>query len=224
MFSSLLILSLAAVAPLAQATVFITNPIASSSLPAGQSVTITWQDDGSAPTLASFGPASIGLFAGSQQQQTLLQSIAENVDVSKVSSQTWTPDATVGPNFDSYFIRFTSNSFQDPTQPQFMAEAFSAKFTLTGMTGTFNATVQAQISGAATASGAASTAAASGSASAASATRATSTGSTPSTAKASTAASSAATAKSSSSGAGHITVPRVLTATGIAAISFVFFL
>jgi len=218
MLSSLLILSLAAVAPLAHATVYITSPVASSSLPAGQQMTINWQDDGTAPSLAQFGPASIGLYVGNQQQQTLLQSIATNIDVSKISSQTWTPDATVGPDSGVYFLRFTSNSFPDPKQPQFMVEAFSAKFALTGMTGTFNATIQAQISGAATASGAASTAAAS----AGSTTRATSTGSTaPSSAKASTTASSAASSKN---GAGHITVPRVLTATGIAVITFVFFL
>lgn len=47
----------------------ITSPVASTSMPAGQQATITWQDDGTSPSLASFGPASIGLFAGSQQQQ-----------------------------------------------------------------------------------------------------------------------------------------------------------
>jgi len=218
MLSSLLILSLAAVAPLAHATVYITSPVGSSSLPAGQPATINWQDDGTSPSLAQFGPASIGLFVGNQQQQTLMQPIATDIDVSKVSTQSWTPDATVGPDSAVYFIRFTSNSFQDPNQPQFMAEAFSAKFALTGMTGTFNATIQAQISGAPAASSAASTAAASGG----STTRATSTGSTaPSSAKASTTASGAASANN---GAGHITVPRVLTATGIVAITFAFFL
>jgi hypothetical protein len=47
----------------------ITSPVASTSMPAGQSATINWQDDGTSPSLASFGPASIGLYAGSQQQQ-----------------------------------------------------------------------------------------------------------------------------------------------------------
>ncbi|KAH9169543.1 hypothetical protein EDB89DRAFT_2098815 [Lactarius sanguifluus] len=147
MLSSLLVLGLAAIAPSALATVFITSPTASTSSPAGQQATINWQDDGNTPNLKSFGPSFIGLFAGNQQQQTLLQSIASDVDVSAVSTLTWTPDATVGPNFDNYFIRFTSNNLPDPTQTQFKAQAFSAKFTLTGMTGTFNASVQAQISG-----------------------------------------------------------------------------
>jgi hypothetical protein len=47
----------------------VTNPVASTSLPAGQQATVAWQDDGTSPTLASFGPASIGLYAGNAQQQ-----------------------------------------------------------------------------------------------------------------------------------------------------------
>jgi hypothetical protein len=135
------------------------------------------------------------------------------------------------------FIRITSVSLKDPNQTQFNAEAFSAKFTcvisssysssppkglnsLSGMTGTFNSTVQAVISGSAASSGAASTpAATSGS------------GSTPSvssiaaasTVKPNSAASSAA-GSSKNNGAGHMVVPRVLGATGVAAIVFAFFL
>jgi len=221
MLSSLLLLSLAAVAPLAQATVFVTEPVATSSIPASQAFTITWQDDGTAPSLATFGLSSIGLYVGSQQQQTLLQSIATNVDVSKVSSQAWTPDASVGPNSGAYFIRFQSNNASNPTQAQYPAQAFSAKFTLTGMTGTFNASVQAQISGAASSAGASSTPAASG----ASASHASTAGTPASSAKGSTTASAAVAAKSSTtSGAGPITVPRILTVTGIVAITFAFFL
>jgi len=223
MFSSLLVFSLAALAPFAHATVFITNPIASSSLPAGKPVQITWQDDGKTPTLASFGPASIGLYAGNAQQQTLLQLIATDVDVSKVATQAWTPDATVGPNFDNYFIRFTSNSLKDASQSQFPAEAFSAKFTLTGMTGTFNSTVQAEISGSLTPSGAASTGAATSGSGATTQHASSTSGAAASTVKATTSASSAA-GSSKNNGAGHMVAPRVLCATGVAAIVFAFFL
>jgi len=220
MFSSLLVLSLAAIAPLAHANVFITNPVASTNIPAGKAFTITWQDDGKAPNLTAFGPATIGLYVGSQSQQTQLQPIG-NVDVSKVSSISWTPDATVGPDFDSYFIRITSVDLKDATQTQFNAEAFSAKFTLSGMSGpAFNATIQAEISGAATGSGAASTApAASGASTHPSGTSA----SAASTVKPSPAAGSSA-ASSAKNGAGHMVVPRVLGATGVAAIVFAFFL
>jgi len=217
MLSSLLLLSLAVVAPLARATVYVTNPIATSSLAAGQPISITWQDDNKPPLLAAFGPASIGLYAGNQQQQTLLQMIATNVDVSKVSTQSWTPSASVGPNFNSYFIRFTSNSAPDPTQSQFMAEAFSAKFALTGMTGTFNATVQAEISGTVSPTTPAVTT-----------TPIAKTATTPATvAKAATTSSTTGGSTGNSktaSGAGHIAVPSILTATGVAAITFAFFL
>jgi len=221
MLSSLLVLSLAAVVPLAQATVFITDPVATTSLAAGQQTSITWQDDGKAPSLTTFGPASIGLFVGTSSQQTLLQSIATNVDVSKANSQTWTPDPTVGPNFSSYFIRIQSISTVDPNNTQFPAQGFSAKFALTGMTGNFNSTVQAQVNGAASSAGASSTpapASASGSAA-----RASSTGTPASSAKGSSAASAAASAKSSN-GAGHVTVSHILIVTGTVAITFAFFL
>ncbi|KAH9986280.1 hypothetical protein BJV77DRAFT_1071037 [Russula vinacea] len=210
MFPSLLALSLAALAPIAHATVFVTEPIASTSLPAGTASTINWQDDGTAPTLASFGPASIGLYAGSQQQQ--------------VNTINWTPDATSGPNYNSYFIKFVSLSLKDANQTQFNAEAFSAKFTLTGMTGTFNATVQAEISGSlAPSSGAAAATPAATSA----ATHAAAAGTSApagSTVKASASASTSSSSNSKNNGAGHMVVPRVLGATGVAAMVFVFFL
>jgi hypothetical protein len=47
----------------------VTDPIATSSLPAGQPATIKWQDDGTAPSLAQFGLSSIGLYVGSPTQQ-----------------------------------------------------------------------------------------------------------------------------------------------------------
>ncbi|KAF8497448.1 hypothetical protein F5888DRAFT_1698042 [Russula emetica] len=220
MFSSLLVLSLAALAPLAHATVFITNPTASTNIPAGQSFTIAWQDDGNSPNLTAFGPATIGLYVGSPTVQTQLQLIA-NVDVSKVNSQAWTPDPSVGPNYGSYFIRFTSVSLKDPNQTQFNAEAFSAKFSLSGMTGTFNSTIQAEISGSTGPSVAASTAAATSGSGATKGPSGTSIAAA-STVKPSAAASSAA-GSSANNGAGHMVVPRVLGATGVAAIVFAFF-
>ncbi|KAI9438317.1 hypothetical protein H4582DRAFT_1954208 [Lactarius indigo] len=221
MLSSFLVLGLAAIAPSALATVFVTSPTASTSFPAGQQATITWKDDGNSPDLKTFGPSFIGLYAGNQQQQTLLQSIASDVDVSAVSSVTWQPDATVGPNFNSYFIRFTSNNLPDPTQSQFKAEAFSAKFTLTGMTGTFNASVQAQISGTTTPAGSSTPLPSGSSTTSSSATTSKPSGS--SSSKSSSSASSTST-KAASNGAGRIVVPSVVGASGVAAIAFAFFL
>ncbi|KAG0706583.1 hypothetical protein DFH29DRAFT_133204 [Suillus ampliporus] len=168
-----------ALAASALANVFITNPVATTTFTAGQQATITWQDDGLTPSLTSFGAALVGIYTGNANQQTLLQTLSSSVDVSTTSSVVFTPDGTIGPDGNEYFVRFTSIALKDATNSQFPAEAFSAKFTMAGMTGTFNSTIQAEINGqstapigaTATSSGAASTA--SGAASTASGTSAT---------------------------------------------------
>lgn len=149
MFSKIFVVL--ATASAAFATVYVTSPVASTTFAAGQPATITWQDDGLSPSLASFGPAKISIYAGNAQQQTLLQSLSNSTDVSQSSSLNITPDPTIGPNSAQYFIRFESLSLKDATQPQFPALAFSARFTLSGMTGTFSADVQSQINGQSTA-------------------------------------------------------------------------
>jgi len=149
MFSSpLVVLSLISVA---FATVFTTSPVASSTFTGGQEATISWQDDGSAPSLKDFGPARVSIYVGNAQQQTSLQTIVPSVDVSTTSSIKFTPDASIGPNSAQYFIRFESLSLKDAAAPQFPALAFSAKFTMAGMTGVFTADAQAQIDGQTTA-------------------------------------------------------------------------
>ncbi|KAG1886782.1 hypothetical protein F4604DRAFT_1675628 [Suillus subluteus] len=114
-----------ALAASALANVFITSPVGSTTFTAGQQATVSWQDDGTSPNLTSFGPALIGIYTGNADQQV---------------------DSTF-----SSFVRFTSISLTDATNPQYPAEAFSAKFTMTGMTGTFNSTIQAEINGQSTA-------------------------------------------------------------------------
>lgn len=152
-----------ALAASALANVFITSPVASTTWTAGQQATVTWQDDGMTPNLTSFGAALVGIYTGNANQQTLLQIISSSVDVSTSSSVAFTPDGTIGPNSNEYFVRFTSINLKDATNSQFPAEAFSAKFAMTGMTGTFNSTVQAEINGQSTAPiGATSTSSASG--------------------------------------------------------------
>jgi hypothetical protein len=84
----------------------------------------------------------------------------EPANVSTTSSVVFTVDPSVGPNSDQYFVRFTSTTLnQNGTSNPYLS--FSAKFTLDNMRGTFNASVQAQISSAS--SSASSTAAPSGS-------------------------------------------------------------
>jgi len=133
------------------ANVFVTAPVSSTTFPAGKPATLTWQDDGKQPTLQAFGPAIVSIYAGNSQQQTLLQTISPSVDVSTTQAVIFTPDPTIGSSGNEYFIRFQSISLKDSTNPLYPALAFSAKFSLSGMTGTFNSTVQSQIDGQSTA-------------------------------------------------------------------------
>ncbi|KAG6331982.1 hypothetical protein ID866_7109 [Astraeus odoratus] len=219
MFSSTIV-SLALAAS-ALANVYITAPVATTSWAGGQQQTITWQDDGGSPSLSSFGPAKLSIYVGNANQQasfrvTPLQLISANTDVSKLSSLSFTPDPTIGPDSDEYFIRVESLSLKDASQPQYPALAFSSKFTLTNMSGTFNSTLQAEIDGQSTAPiGGTTSAAATGTASS-SATKLTTTVAT-STKSASASASASATSTSSSNGAGKHGVTGVAGIVGIAA-------
>jgi hypothetical protein len=98
--------------------------------------------------LKDFGPTKISIYVGNAKQQTSLQLLSPTTDVSTVGELKITPDPTIGPNSKEYFIRFESLSLKDPKDPQYPALAFSAKFELTGMTGTFSSDVLQQIAGA----------------------------------------------------------------------------
>jgi hypothetical protein len=137
-----------ALAASALGSVFLTSPVASTTFTGGQQATVSWQESGNAPTLAQFGNATFAIYVGNAIEQTPLQTIATSVNVSSTSSFTFTPQPDIGPNSGQYFIRVTSGSYMDG---QYNAEAFSALFTLTGMTGTFNSTEQAEINGQSTA-------------------------------------------------------------------------
>ncbi|KAK0484796.1 hypothetical protein IW261DRAFT_1668758 [Armillaria novae-zelandiae] len=135
----------------ALANIYITNPVASTVMTAGQSASIVWQDTTDSPSLSEFGAAKFSVAVGNAISQTVLQVIAENVDVSTTSTIQFTPDATVGGDSDQYFIRVESNSLKDAKDARFPALGFSAKFTISGMTGSFNVSVQAEIDGQSTA-------------------------------------------------------------------------
>jgi len=146
--STFAVLSLAAAA---SATVFITSPTASTTCTGSQVCQINWEDNGATPSLAAFGTAEVFLGVGNAQQQTMLQTISNSVNVSTTSAIQFTVDPNAGGNSNDYFIRVQSIGLKDTTNPQFPALSFSAKFTLNGMKGTFNATVQSQIDGLSTA-------------------------------------------------------------------------
>jgi len=139
MFSSILAAAfVAALAPQALANLYITSPVASTSCAAGQPCVASWNDDGNAPSLAQIGACNVGIWAGSQQTQYQLQDLG-SVDVSTQATANFIPQAQIGGNSNLYFLRFTSVNFKDGANPWI---GFSAKFTLTGMTGQFNETLQ----------------------------------------------------------------------------------
>jgi len=208
-------LLVAAMASQVSAVIYVTSPVASTTCTAGQSCTVAWADDGNAPLLAAIGPCQIDLATGSQTSQFVLQNISPSLDVSTNAQVTFTPTAADGPNGAPYFVKFTSLGLKDTANPQFPYTAYSAKFTLAGMTGTFNSTIAAAVSAAANpaaATAAATTPAAATSKPATSAPAA-ATSSHPSSAA--TSAKSTASAKASS-GAVAVTVPGVVSSvTGV---------
>ncbi|KAJ7783008.1 hypothetical protein B0H16DRAFT_1297813, partial [Mycena metata] len=128
-----------------------TSPTQAISFTGGQQANITWIDDGAAPTLAQFGLAKASIYAGNSAQQTSLQTISESIDVTNPMFLVFTPDASIGPNSDQYFIRFDSLALKDTANPAIPALAFSHTFTMSAMTGVFNAEVLSEISGQSTA-------------------------------------------------------------------------
>ncbi|KAJ7925169.1 hypothetical protein B0H13DRAFT_1975336 [Mycena leptocephala] len=133
------------------AALAVTSPTESISFVGGQQANITWVDNGAEPSLASFGLAKVSVFTGNSNSQTSLQLIAENVDVTNPLFLLFTPDPSIGPSATEYFIRFESNNLKDTANPNIPALAFSHVFTMSGMTGTFNATIQSEIDGQSTA-------------------------------------------------------------------------
>lgn len=151
MFVKSIALALVSFAAPVLADVYITSPTSSSTFTGGQQAVVNWKDDGKSPSVAQWGDASISIFVGNALQQTSLQVISSSVDMSQTSSIAFTPNPAIGPNSDEYFIRIESSSLKSATDSRYPALAFSAKFTLNGMTGTFNSTEQAQIDGQSTA-------------------------------------------------------------------------
>ncbi|GAA6023195.1 hypothetical protein JCM10207_004476 [Rhodosporidiobolus poonsookiae] len=142
-FASLALLS-ALVAP-ALAKVYIYKPVESSKYAPGDTFTVSWRDDGESPSWTEWGASTIGLYTGSATSQTLLTTLGTVDDAAKSPAQRITIDGGWGPDSSEYFIRVQSVSGVatngDPLQ------AFSARFTLTGMTGEWSPEVSAQLAG-----------------------------------------------------------------------------
>jgi len=144
-----LVAVLAVSAP-AVAELSVTAPIGTTTCTGGQVCTVSWSDNHSGVSLAQQGNCTVALYTGGAQQQTFLQPIAypNAVNVSTTASIDFTVDPTIGPNGADYFIRFSSTSLANPASAANPYLSFSAKFTLAGMSGTFNQTVLNQIASA----------------------------------------------------------------------------
>lgn len=109
----------------------------------GSSLEVDWQDDGNSPSRTTWGRVNIWLATGSKDVQYKLQQLASGVSYNLDSAE-YKIDPTVGPNGAYYFLRFEGTNTS--TSTGIPAMAFSARFTLNQMTGTFNSTVMAQLS------------------------------------------------------------------------------
>lgn len=136
-----------AIAQPALATIAVTSPVASTDATGGKKLDIEWQDDGKSPLVngKEWGRISIWLATGSVNTQFKLAQLASNLspDTTYVSE---TIPASAGPNGKQYFLRFEGTRTDNKTGYPIMA--FSARFQLDGMTGTFNSTITAANNGA----------------------------------------------------------------------------
>ncbi|GAA5894848.1 hypothetical protein JCM5296_007597 [Sporobolomyces johnsonii] len=126
---------------------YLVKPTASDSFNAGKQFTVTWIDNNNAPTAEAFGASTLYIATGSSTQHTNLATLG-NVAMHSLLQTTEvkiTVDASWGPNSDLYFILLQSNSGTDSNG--IPLQSFSARFSLTKMTGTFSSAVLAQISG-----------------------------------------------------------------------------
>jgi hypothetical protein len=199
------------------ATIYVTQPVASTTCQAGTPCTVAWNDDGTAPPLATIGACDIELCIGDVTTQICLQDIS-TMDVSQNAQIPFNPDATIGGNSNDYFIKFISKAYKDPTNPTFQYTSFSAKFTLTGMTGTFNATVSAAIAGASVAPAATSVSAVAATPAAATSAAGTMTKAASSTAAATGTAKATASAAKASSTSGAVNVSSSMTIVSLVAV------
>ncbi|KAM0748440.1 hypothetical protein T439DRAFT_382272 [Meredithblackwellia eburnea MCA 4105] len=134
----------------AQASFYITYPIASTVVTAPKAITLTWLADSGAtaaatPLASTFGPCHVGLYTGSVSQQIELAQFGTMPGPLTRNNWPVQIDPSIGPDSDLYFFRFTSLNATDADGVAL--QSFSARFTLRGMNGTWTAAQQAAISG-----------------------------------------------------------------------------
>ena len=87
---------LATLAPLASAVPVFSSPGASASVPGGTSFTVTWKDDGNAPSITDLSGYSLFLYSGSGTEPAQLYAAVPNGVFSSGSSVDVTVPVGVG--------------------------------------------------------------------------------------------------------------------------------
>ncbi|TNY17820.1 hypothetical protein DMC30DRAFT_89643 [Rhodotorula diobovata] len=164
--------ALALSAPAVFANPYIYKPVEASHYRAGDSFTVSWRDNGEAPLSSAYGQTTVSLYTGSSLVQTEIAALGTVADPSTDTEVLITIDPTWGPDSDDYFIRIQSVAGVDSTGAPL--QAFSARFALSQMTGTWSSTASAALAGSPVAAAAASASATSPAAAAAASTMATS--------------------------------------------------
>lgn len=172
---------------------------------------MVWNDNGESPKLSDWGGVNVYLAVGSQNVQYKLQQLGSNLPVTKTKGS-WKIDPSVGADSSSYFIRMEGTKLGSDGNPPM---AFSSRFAMSNMSGSFNSTVKAAAAGA---EGSASSSATTASSTHASGSTSTSASSLKSTSTPASGATSSNSTSSTTSGVAPLSLNNVLvTLAGVAA-------
>jgi hypothetical protein len=108
-----------------QAGIYTNSPYEGIVWKAGTPCTINWADDNKAPLLAELDSLTIELYAGTEKYQHFVDTIATGVKGTALTVP-YTVSSTLGPEGSFYFIKYTQGKYI----------FYSARFTITGITGT----------------------------------------------------------------------------------------
>ncbi|KAG8905602.1 hypothetical protein FRB99_008600 [Tulasnella sp. 403] len=108
-----------------RAALYPTDPVGSTTYPAGQDVVIRWKDDDNEPHLGQLGYLRIDLFVG--DDSNLVSTLADNIRPMDRAARIRI-EKYFGVDGSDYYIRFTPSDDS-------VAPIYTSKFTITGLTG-----------------------------------------------------------------------------------------
>lgn len=92
-----IVATILAVATPVFSTVYITNPVASTSIDGGKSLRVQWQDSNASPKITAWEGLNVWLAAGSEASQFKLAQIASNLGTDR-NSVSYTIPKNLGPS------------------------------------------------------------------------------------------------------------------------------